>query len=78
MWTTHRKDKTKYPELDKIKDNNSDTLPEVNSPEEIDAFNNFSDSISDMMQDTIYGSRKIVWVNDDRMYLNEKRLREIA
>jgi hypothetical protein len=38
MWTTHRKDKTKYPELDKIKDNNSDTIPEVNAPEEIDAF----------------------------------------
>ncbi|MCX6261537.1 MAG: multiheme c-type cytochrome [Bacteroidia bacterium] len=40
MWIAHRKDKSKYPELAKIEDNNHDTIPEVNTPEEIDAFIN--------------------------------------
>jgi hypothetical protein len=71
MWTTHRKDKTKYPELEKIQDNNSDTIPEVNNPEEIDALIN---SVTAYMQDIGYDlkDKKIVWVNDDRMYLNGK------
>jgi len=71
MWTTHRKDKTKYPELEKIQDNNSDTIPEVNNPEEIDALIN---SVTAYMQDNGYDlkGKKIVWVNDDRMYLNGK------
>ena len=71
MWITHRKDKTKYPELDKIKDNNSDTIPEVNTPEEIDAF---ISSVTLYLQDAGYDlqGKRIVWVNDDRMYLNGK------
>jgi hypothetical protein len=69
MWTIHRKDKTKYPELGKIKDNNSDTIPEVNNPEEIDAFIN---SVTSYLLDNSYDlkGKKIVWVNDDRMYIN--------
>ena len=31
MWIAHKKDKSKYPELSKIIDNNSDTIPEVNT-----------------------------------------------
>jgi hypothetical protein len=71
MWTTHRKDKTKYPELNKIKDNNSDTIPEVNAPEEIDAF---ISSVTAYLQDAGYDlqGKRVVWVNDDRMYLNGK------
>jgi nitrate/TMAO reductase-like tetraheme cytochrome c subunit len=71
MWTTHRKDKTKYPELEKIRDNNSDTIPEVNSPGEIDAFIN---SVTAYLLDAGYDmkERKVVWVNDDRMYQNGK------
>ncbi len=69
MWTAHRKDKVKYPELDLIKDNNNDSIPEINKPEEIDAFIN---SITAFMNDNGYelGKRKIVWVNNDRMYLS--------
>lgn len=71
MWTTHRKDKTKYPELSGIKDNNADSIPDVNSSEEIDAFIN---SVTAYLNDAGYqlGERKIVWVNNDRMYFNGK------
>ncbi len=69
MWIGHRKDKSKYSELAKITDNNSDTIPEVNTAEEIDAFIN---SVTAFMNDQGYdmSGRKIVWVNDDRMYFN--------
>ncbi len=71
MWTTHRKDKSKYPELAIIKDNNADSIPEVNSAEEIDAF---ISSVTAYMSDAGYmlGERKIVWVNNDRMYFSGK------
>ena len=67
MWVAHRKDKSLYPDLAKITDNNSDTIPEVNTAEEIDAFIN---SITAYMNDQGYdlSGRKIVWVNNDRMY----------
>jgi hypothetical protein len=69
MWIAHRKDKSKYPELAKITDNNHDTIPEVNTPEEIDAFIN---SVTACLTDIGYdlSGKKVVWVNDDRMYLN--------
>jgi hypothetical protein len=69
MWVTHRKDNSRYPELAKITDSNSDTIPDVNSAEEIDAFIN---SVTAYMNDQGYdlSGRKIVWVNNDRMYLS--------
>jgi hypothetical protein len=71
MWTAHRKDKTTYPELDKIKDNNADSIPEVNTSEEIDAFIN---SMTAHLKNSGYDltGKQIVWVNDDRMYFNGK------
>jgi hypothetical protein len=74
MWTAHRKDKTKYPELDKIKDDNGDSIPEVNTAEEIDAFIN---SMTAHLKNSGYDltGKQIVWVNDDRMYLNGKNFR---
>ena len=71
MWIAHRKEKTKYPELSKIVDNNSDTIPEVNTPEEIDAF---ISSVIACLNDLKYNleGKKVVWVNDDRMYLTGK------
>jgi len=71
MWIAHRKEKTKYPELSKIVDNNSDTIPEVNTPEEIDAF---ISSVTACLNDLKYNleGKKVVWVNDDRMYLTGK------
>ena len=71
MWVMHRKDKTKYPELSKIKDNNNDSIPEVNSAVEIDAFIN---SVTEHLKFKGYdlSGKKIVWVNNDRMYFNGK------
>jgi hypothetical protein len=69
MWTIHRKDNSKYPGLAKIADNNSDTIPDVNTPEEIDAF---ISSVTAFMNDQGYdlSGRKVVWVNNDRMYFS--------
>lgn len=71
MWIVHRKDKTKYPELTKIRDDNNDSIPEVNRGEEIDAF---IQSVTAFLNDKGYdlSNRKIVWVNNDRMYFNSK------
>jgi len=69
MWIAHRKDNSKYPDLAKITDNNHDTIPEVNTPEEIDAFiNSVTACLTDLGYDL--NGKKVVWVNDDRMYLN--------
>ena len=69
MWTAHRKDKSRYPELAKITDDNSDTIPEVNTSEEIDAFiNSVTACLSDLGYDL--KGKSVVWVNNDRMYLN--------
>ena len=69
MWVMHRKDKTVYPELSKITDNNGDSIPEVNSPPEIDALIH---SVTAHMKLKGYDltGKQIVWVNNDRMYLN--------
>ena len=69
MWTAHRKDASKYPELSLIKDDNADSIPEVNTPQEIDAFIH---SVTAFMKIAGYNmqGKKIVWVNDDRMYFS--------
>ncbi len=71
MWMIHKQDNSKYPELAKIKDDNEDKIPEVNSPEEIDAFLN---SVRQYLKDTNYDltGKQVVWVNNDRMYFNSK------
>jgi hypothetical protein len=69
MWTMYRNDKAVYPELSKITDNNGDSIPEVNSPVEIDAF---IQSVTAHLKSKGYDltGKQIVWVNNDRMYLN--------
>ncbi|MGQ9820153.1 MAG: multiheme c-type cytochrome [Candidatus Kapaibacteriales bacterium] len=71
MWMAYKKDHTKYPQLAVIKDDNNDSVPEVNRPEEIDAFIN---SVTAFLIDNGYDldNKKVVWVNNDRMYLNGK------
>jgi hypothetical protein len=71
MWTMHRKDQAVYPELSKITDNNGDSIPEVNTPAEIDAL---IQSVTAHLKFKGYDltGKQIVWVNDDRMYLNGK------
>jgi len=69
MWVQHNSDSTKYPLLSKIKDDNGDGIPEVNKPEEIDAF---IQSVTLYLKNTNYDltGKKVVWVNNDRVYLN--------
>lgn len=69
MWVMHRKDNSVYPELSKIADNNGDSIPEVNSAVEIDAF---IQSVVAHLKFKGYDltGKQVVWVNDDRMYLN--------
>ena len=69
MWTKHRKDQTAFPELALIRDDNGDSIPEVNRPEEIDALIH---SLSGYLSSIGYNltARKVVWVNNDRMYTN--------
>ncbi|MCX6164156.1 MAG: hypothetical protein NTU73_04735, partial [Ignavibacteriae bacterium] len=71
MWTAHLADSTKYPLLSKIKDDNSDNIPEVNRPEEIDAF---ITSVKEHLEKSGYDlkGKQIVWVNNDRVYKNSK------
>jgi hypothetical protein len=69
MWVQHRKDRSIYPDLNMIRDDNADSIPEVNTPEEIDAFIR---SVTEFMRNAGYEmeDKKVVWVNDDRMYFN--------
>jgi hypothetical protein len=67
MWTIHRKDPSQYPGLAIIRDDNGDSIPEVNRPEEIDAF---IQSVIAYLKDNGHklDGKQIVWVNNDRMY----------
>jgi len=69
MWNIHFADTSKYPLLNKIKDDNNDGIPEVNSPEEIDAF---IISVKQHLLSIGYNleNREIVCVNNDRVYRN--------
>ncbi len=69
MWIAHRNDNRLYPELSKITDNNSDSIPDVNTAEEIDAF---ISSVTTYLTNQGYelAGRKVVWVNNDKMYLS--------
>jgi formate dehydrogenase gamma subunit len=67
MWQKHRQDPSLYPELAKIRDDNGDGVPEVNRPEEIDAF---IKSVKAYLTDTGFdlAGKTVVWVMDDRAY----------
>jgi hypothetical protein len=67
MWTSHQADAAVYPELSKIRDDNADSVPEVNRPEEIDAL---IQSVTRMLEQVAYPmeGKRVVWVMDDRVY----------
>lgn len=67
MWTAHRADPAKYPELAKIQDDNSDGVIEVNRPEEIDAL---IASVTAYLADTEYPlkGKRVVWASNERVY----------
>lgn len=66
MWTAHKADAARYPDLSKITDDNGDDVPEVNRPEEIDALIR---SVTQVLADTEYPmeGKRVVWVMDDRV-----------
>jgi hypothetical protein len=76
MWTTHQSDPQKYPALAKINDDNGDLVPEVNTPEEIDAL---IASVSEMVTGIQYPmeGKKVVWVMNNRVYSSGTVYREI-
>ncbi len=75
MWIAH-KNENKYPELKKIKDDNGDKVPEVNTEEEIDAFIN---SVREHLINSGYdlSGKEVVWVNNDIMYRSSKEFKTL-
>ena len=69
MWMTHKKDKSKYPELSKSLIIILTRFLKSVVQKEIDAF---IDSVTTCLNDLGYDltGKKVVWVNNDRMYLN--------
>ncbi|MBN1852847.1 MAG: hypothetical protein JW829_08990, partial [Pirellulales bacterium] len=76
MWTAHQTDATKYSKLSKITDDNGDSVPEVNRPEEIDAL---IQSVAQVLADTDYpmAGKRVVWVMDDRVYISGTEFRTL-
>lgn len=76
MWQKHRQNSGLYPELAKIKDDNGDNLPEVNRPEEIDAF---IKSVKAYLTDTGFdlAGKTVAWVNNDRAYTSGTEWRSL-
>ena len=76
MWTAHKADSAKYPDLSTITDDNEDDVPEVNRPEEIDALIR---SVTQVMADTEYPmkGKRVVWVMDDRVYSSGTEFRTL-
>jgi len=77
LWVAHKKDPANYPTLARITDDNGDSVPEVNRPEEIDAL---IAAVTEMLTGTGYpmqGSR-VVWVMNDRVYSSGVEYRQIA
>jgi hypothetical protein len=76
MWMAHKADKSVYPELANISDDNEDMISELNRPEEIDGF---IAAVTQCLKNKGYdlSERKVVWVNNDRMYLNSKEFEVI-
>ncbi|WP_449243863.1 multiheme c-type cytochrome [Desulfobacca acetoxidans] len=76
MWQKHRQNPALYPELVKIKDDNGDNIPEVNRPEEIDAF---LQSVRTYLEDTGFelAGKTVVWVMNDRAYTSGSEWRPL-
>ncbi len=67
MWEDFKKDNSLYPDLAKIRDDNKDSIPEINTPGEIDAIIN---SVALMLKNTKYPmqGKRVLWVMNDRAY----------
>lgn len=67
MWLAHKGDPAKYPQLDRIRDDNGDGMIEVNRPEEIDALLDAAAAYLEATGFPMQG-RRLVYVSDDRKY----------
>jgi formate dehydrogenase gamma subunit len=67
MWSAHRADPARYPELATIRDDTGDGVPEVNRPEEIDALIAAVGAMLDEIGYPMEGKR-VVWALNDRVY----------
>ena len=77
MWTQHRADpKNKYPELEKITDDNQDGVIEVNRPEEIDALLTATRAYLDATGFSL-ANRRLVWVSDSKAYYSSTEVRDL-
>jgi len=76
MWTAHRKDPSKFPDLAKITDDNGDGVIEVNRPEEIDAL---IASVTAMLTESEYpmDGKRVVWAYNDRVYASGTEYRTV-
>ncbi|MFB3852023.1 MAG: multiheme c-type cytochrome [Acidobacteriota bacterium] len=77
MWMEHRSNPdTNYPELKVIKDDNKDSVLEINSPEEIDAILSASRKYLEKTGFPLVG-KKVVYVSDARVYYSSNESREL-
>ena len=76
MWTMHFEEPSKYPELSKILDDNSDGVIEVNRAEEIDAL---IAAVTSMLNETKYPmeGKRVVWAMNDRVYTSGEKFRTL-
>lgn len=77
MWSQHRADPKKYPELAKITDDNKDGVIEVNRPEEIDALLAATRAHLGATGFPL-ANRRLVWVGGSRAHYSAKESRELA
>ena len=76
MWMEHAKDKSKYPELSEIRDDNRDGVVEVNQPREIDALLQAVRAYL-MATNFPFEGKRLVYVADNRVYYSSKDYRAL-
>ncbi|MFO8011801.1 MAG: hypothetical protein R6X20_00710 [Phycisphaerae bacterium] len=76
MWTAHRNDPSKYPELARITDDNGDGVIEVNRPAEVGAL---IGSVTALLAELKYPmeGKRVVWTYNDRVYTSGTEYRTI-
>ena len=76
MWTAHRQDPAKFPDLATITDDNADGVIEVNRPEEIDAL---IASVTALLAESEYpmDGTRVVWAYNDRVYTSGTEYRTV-
>lgn len=76
MWTEHRQDPTRFPELARITDDTDDGTLEVNRPEEIDAL---IAAVTRLLKEIGWPleNSRVVWVQNERVYTSGTEYRSL-